>query len=303
MSLSAFIKKSRAVIGALARAAERDRDTDEAAQRLLYRAEASKELQFPKECLNFLHEMLRPVSVSASPVRKSSGRDEPGPRMLEALKLLVNLPPIPASVALEVALWADHLRGDFSSVDYTTEDLSTHFESISSLWIGVRTFFNRARAVRPESMLELGTAFGISAFYMMRAQEFCQKRPRLTTVEGFSPQKEMSAEFLSGVFGADVRILHGLKADVLPIIASGAETFDLFFHDGGHVGDAYIDDFMQLEPVFRPGAFVVYDDIRYDQTHTKSRRTCYEGWLEVSQHPRVRSARELSLNMGILELS
>jgi len=150
--------------------------------------------------------------------------------------------------------------------------------------------------------LELGTAFGISALYLMRAQALCHERPRLTTVEGFSPQKELSSEFLSRVFGANVRIVHGLKADVLPIIASGTETFDFFFHDAGHVGDAYVDDFIQLEPVFRPGAFVVYDDIRYHQTHTKSRRTCYEGWLAVSQHPRVRCARELSLNMGILEL-
>jgi predicted O-methyltransferase YrrM len=273
----------------------------DAARHVLGVAATTRDVQFPKELLEFLYDMLRPLTVSASPLPKASA--EPGPRTSHVIDILKRQPSVPMAVALEVALWADELHGDFSAREHGADDLATHFATSSSLGVKGRTMFNLVRACRSESILELGTAYGISGMFMLRAQERCKKTPRLTTVEGFSPQKEISAELLSRKFGSGVSLRHGLKSEVIPALAAGGETFDLLFHDGGHVGDAYVDDFLNLAPVLRDGAVVVYDDIRFDQSHTKSRRSCYEGWLEVASHPRVRSAVELDLNIGLIELA
>ena len=55
---------------------------------------------------------------------------------------------------------------------------------------------NAVRSCRLTSCLEIGTAYGVSAFFIIEAQKQCEMEPRLTTIEGYSPQKEISSKFL-----------------------------------------------------------------------------------------------------------
>jgi len=70
----------------------------------------------------------------------------------------------------------------------------------------------------------------------------------------------------------------------------------------GTQGDAYVRDFTELLAIMPSGAVFLLDDIAWNGRGPPSRRTCYEGWLEIVQHPRVAAAIEIENSMGIIFL-
>ena len=78
-----------------------------------------------------------------------------------------------------------------------------------------RLVFNLVRASKPNSCLEIGTAYGISAFLIARCQELCSVQPHVVTIENFSPQKEISKSFLQKHCPQGVKTLHADKHDAI----------------------------------------------------------------------------------------
>ena len=75
------------------------------------------------------------------------------------------------------------------------------------------------------------------------------------------------------------------------------------YHDAGHSKKHYIEDFHTVLPAMKPGAVILFDDIRWkDPRFMPTNPQCYEGWKEVVKHPRVRQAVEINNDMGLLLL-
>lgn len=154
-----------------------------------------------------------------------------------------------------------------------------------------------------KSILELGTAYGLSSIAMAKTRE----RPQIVTIEFAEPQATIGLENLRTVGATNVECVKGDKVEVLPRFASEGRKFDFVFHDGGHTGDFYVSDFALIAPMLEPESIYVIDDIAWDSrpdiralTESRSRRTCFEGWQELLTDPRVDGALVINNNVGIL---
>jgi predicted O-methyltransferase YrrM len=183
------------------------------------------------------------------------------------------------------------------------ETVAEHFAGASSTRRKLAVWEALVREQRPRSILELGTAYGLSAVTMAMAQE----RPRIVTIDFFEPQASIGPENIRTIVPEGVRCITKDKNLALPELAAAGERFDYVFHDGGHTGDYYVKDFHTIMPMVEPASTYIIDDIAWDKTPeirkytSESRRTCYEGWLEVVDDERVEGAMVWK-SVGILLL-
>ncbi|HWT11290.1 MAG TPA: class I SAM-dependent methyltransferase [Allosphingosinicella sp.] len=151
------------------------------------------------------------------------------------------------------------------------------------------------------SILEIGTAYGLSAVTMALAQG----SPNVVTIDFFEPQASVGPKNIASVTGG-VQCIKERKEEALPRLHREGRKFDLVFHDGGHTGDGYVQDFDTIHPMLTPQSIYIIDDIAWDEgerrgfTSDKSRRTCREGWEELLRDPRVEGAVVANRSVGIL---
>ena len=186
--------------------------------------------------------------------------------------------------------------------------VAAHFASASSKPSKLALLAQVVRLSNAQSILEIGTAYGLSAIAMAKAQT----RPNLLTIDLYEPQISISRRHLAARFpGGGVEQIVGDKAEVIPRLVQEGRKFDLVFHDGGHDGDAYVQDFAATLPALSPASLFLIDDIRWDdaperrlsRTAHKSVRTCYEGWCELTRHSSVQGAIEIQKSLGLLMFS
>lgn len=182
--------------------------------------------------------------------------------------------------------------------------VADHFQSCSSGDGKLSALQTLIRTQQAASILEIGTAYGISSIAMAGAQE----TPSITTVELSEVQARLGGDNIRRFFPEGIRCLKGNKNDVVPDLAASGARFDFVFHDGGHDGDAYVRDFETIAPMMMPGGLYLLDDIRWDNNETVrertvelSRRTCFEGWQALVTRPEVAGAVTMR-DLGILLL-
>jgi predicted O-methyltransferase YrrM len=174
-----------------------------------------------------------------------------------------------------------------------------HFSAASSRDENLAMLQALVRHRRAMSVLEIGAAYGVSGTAIVMAQE----RAGLVTIEGFEPQATFARQNLPST---GIEIVKAEKDEAIAGLASEDRRFDLVFHDGGHAGDYYVNDFNAIYPMLaRPATFIVdniyHDDgARREVTRPLSRRTCREGWEELVADPRVSGAVVYRNSVGIL---
>jgi predicted O-methyltransferase YrrM len=125
----------------------------------------------------------------------------------------------------------------------------------------------------------------------------------LTTLEAGELPFSMSSNCLKNRYGDFVSCEFGWTQERLPEIIKSLDRLDFLFHDAGHSREDYVKDFDTVLSILVPGAVVLIDDIRWeDPRFFQGNPRCYEGWIEVVNHPRVRRAVEINDTMGLLLL-
>jgi predicted O-methyltransferase YrrM len=271
-----------------------------AAQMALTEATKSATIENPRQALSFFFDCFKPLNFT--PVHKTSHvKLELLDRVFAMLQFRDAT--LPLSVALPIALYADNILNNFRFEPYHLGDIGHHFSVSSSLGEKARLVFNLVRALKPKACLEIGTAYGISAYLIARCQELCAVQAHVVTIERDSPQKEISKTFLQTHFPETIKTLHADKNVAIAQLVANSQQFDFVFHDNGHSGDIYVRDFAELLPLMPAGAVFVLDDINwYGHGQPQSQRTCYQGWLEIIRHHRVAAAIEVSGSMGAVVL-
>ena len=150
------------------------------------------------------------------------------------------------------------------------------------------------------SVLEIGTAYGVGGTAIAMAGA------KLTTVEGFEPQATLCAQNIASA-GVEAECLNLRKEEAIPRLLGEGRKFDMVFHDGGHLGDAYVDDFAAIQPMLNPQGVFVIDNVFHDDRPERrewskelSRRSCREGWEELLTNPLVEGAVVYRNSVGIL---
>lgn len=129
------------------------------------------------------------------------------------------------------------------------------------------------RESRAQTVLELGTCAGVSAFYMASADRV----ERLVTVEGSSALAKISEKTLDR-FGDKVEVINALFDDALDRVLPELPRISFLYIDGHHEKVATIHYFERIRPNLVSGAWVVFDDISWSQDMR-------DGWNEIVKKP------------------
>ncbi|MGZ8219131.1 O-methyltransferase [Methylomagnum sp.] len=270
-------------------------------------AKSEAAIRFPVAYVELLRTCLEIKTLSITTV-KSKGEDHNHDyvrHFAALLGALADLPPLELAVAEKLAQVADSLFGDTRPVESGSwaGDISAHFAMSSSFGHKGRILATIIRFMRCGYCLELGTAYGMSALFMLEALAVNGPDTRLITVEGSELAHQITSELLENRYPGRVSCEYGWTSQVLPRLAQTLNPLDFLFHDAGHSRNDYINDFQTLLPLLPPGAVVLFDDINwYDPRFASTDPQCHKGWLEVANHPRVLWAVEMDQEMGLVLL-
>ena len=262
------------------------------------------EVRYPVAYVEFLRgclELRRPRIDTVKRPRGGGDRDALR-RFSSLLGALASPPPLGLDVARRLARFADERLRDSTPMQSGSwaGDIGAHFEMTSSLGHRGRILATVVRFMGSARCLELGTAYGMSALFLLEAMAAHGANGRLTTVEGSDLQFQVASRLLGERYPGQVDCRLGWTSVVLPGLVREIEPVQLLFHDAGHSAKDYTNDFRAALPALAPGAVVLIDDIDwYDPRFSTEDPRCREGWLEVTRHPRVRWAAELDRALGI----
>ena len=272
----------------------------------LERAEAEGPLYFPVEYVQFLRECTERAWATWREVRNDVGEpDEASRRFTSFVDALGDLPAVEFGSASRLARAADGLRANVNPATGLRQhgDNQRRFARAASLGMKGRLLHTAIKTLQSTKVVELGTFWGMSGLFILEALQTGGPDAHLTTVELNPEYLRMGSALLHAHFNGRATCINGRTQDVVPDLARTLTGVDLMFHDAGHSGETYVRDFEAAQPFLAPGAVVLFDDIRwYDRSLLSSDPKCYDGWMEVTRHPRVRRAGEIDNYMGVVLL-
>jgi predicted O-methyltransferase YrrM len=155
-----------------------------------------------------------------------------------------------------------------------------------------RFFAWLAATRRPEVIVEIGTAFGISGMYWAAGLEQAGRGFLIT----FDPNetwhliaRQNIARISSSAIAVPRTVEEGLDATL------EGRSIDICFIDAIHTGDFVRSQISQVLPHMKPGALLLVDDI----TFSDDMKEC---WGALSLDQRFRASLTVDERVGLLEL-
>ena len=141
---------------------------------------------------------------------------------------------------------------------------------------------------KPETILELGTSFGISTLYMAVANAQSQ----LITIEGCPETSAIAKQNFQKLGFKNIHSETGNFDDVLNKILPGIEKLDLVFVDGNHQKDATLNYFQKCIAKCHSKSIFIFDDINYSVG-------MQQAWREIKSNSAVTVTVDLFV-MGVV---
>jgi predicted O-methyltransferase YrrM len=261
----------------------------------------------PSAYVELLRSCIEPMAVSVEHVRNEPTENDAAAKRFATLvdSLGSDIPPIPLATAQEIALVADRYRDLSGVVEYGewAGDAGLLFSISSSFGKKGRILSAIVRFSRSEHCLELGTAFGMSALFILSAIRANGHGGHLTTLDGFEPQFSLGSTMLKQRYEDLVSCHRGTTQEALPDLVKSLKRIDFFFHDAGHSREDYVRDFNAVVGFLSPDSVALIDDIRWQDPRFSAQPVeTYRGWREIVGHSRVRRAVEIDNSIGLLLL-
>lgn len=153
---------------------------------------------------------------------------------------------------------------------------------------GGRRLFKIIHTYKPEIMIELGTAAGLSTIYQAPAA----LAGELYTIEGAPDLARIAHQQFARLGLPNVQLIIGAFAEVLPGLLEELPRIDYAFLDGHHEGkarQAYVEALLSR---MHEGSVLVFSDIYWS-------RDMMQAWKQLKAHPRVRLSIDL-FEFGVL---
>lgn len=146
----------------------------------------------------------------------------------------------------------------------------------------LETLFRLTRYFKPKTILELGTATGISSLYLKKGHP----EAKLITMEGCAGLAHISQKAFTINHVDDIEILTGNFNNTLPELMTKDINLGMVFFDGNHQYKPTMEYFRLCLPKKNQDSVFIFDDIYWSQGMTKA-------WNEIKQHPDVRFTIDL----------
>ena len=273
----------------------------------LQQINAHQQLSFPSACIELLRDSIEKKFYNIQTVKKTLDSAPIDTIYLKRFSTLMDIlsksvAPIEFKAAKEIAIIGDSYRSisDIYQQSGWAGDVHNHFHISSSFGDKGRILNTIIRIMRCENCLELGTAYGMSALFILEALTSIGKTGHLTTIEGLDLQFSLASKMLNTRYEDRVSCHLGMTQEILPKLVKSIDKIDFMFHDAAHTKEHYIRDFTNVLPVLLPGSIIVFDDIRWNAGLFSAKNTlCYEGWMKIIANPRVVWAVEIDKTIGL----
>ncbi len=151
-----------------------------------------------------------------------------------------------------------------------------------------KLLYNLVAYYKPETVLELGTAAGISAIYMALGNPAA----KLVTVEGCRETALIAQENFNRVGVKNATLVNASFEEVLPLVFFDLRKIDMAFFDGNHTYDATLSYFERCLPYTHDNTVFVFDDIHWSQGME-------DAWKKIKQNAKVTVSVDL-YRMGLV---
>jgi predicted O-methyltransferase YrrM len=136
--------------------------------------------------------------------------------------------------------------------------------------------YRMVKYYKPETILELGTSFGITTAYLASANE----TSTIFTCEGSSAIASIAKQNFETLQLKNVQLTEGDFSGTLSPLLSDLNTVNFAFADGNHRKEPTLDYFQQLLNHSTATTILVFDDIHWSAEMEKA-------WDTIKQHPSV----------------
>ena len=129
---------------------------------------------------------------------------------------------------------------------------------------------------QPQTVLELGTSFGITTAYLASGNS----NARIITCEGANAVAKIALDGFQELGLQNIELAEGDFKQTLPSLLSKIKTIDLAFVDGNHRKQPTLEYFAQLVNLSTVSTILIFDDIHWSIEME-------EAWIAIKQEPRV----------------
>lgn len=136
--------------------------------------------------------------------------------------------------------------------------------------------FRIVQFYKPESIIEMGTSFGISSAYLSSGNPAA----KLYTLEGASAIASIAAQNFNKLSIKNIELLTGPFADTLPQLLGNIPAPGLVFIDGNHRRQPTLEYFSKLLNCSTPSTILIFDDIHWS-------KEMEEAWEQIKSHKAV----------------
>ncbi len=141
---------------------------------------------------------------------------------------------------------------------------------------------------KPKSILELGTALGISTAYLA----ISAPSAKVISLEGNVGLIKKATEISKQLYIQNIEFVQGDIDLTLSEFIRLGRKIDMAIIDANHTGQALLRYFDMIHPIMTRDGIMVIDDIRWS-------KSMYNGWREIIQSKEVTISLEFQ-NMGLL---
>jgi predicted O-methyltransferase YrrM len=143
-------------------------------------------------------------------------------------------------------------------------------------WKG-RILFSVIRRHGPDTVLELGTGYGISGLYQLAALKM-NTAGHFYTIDGSPDNLAIAEEMFHTLASTGWKTCLGPLHDILPGVLEQVASVNMVFIDADHSYDGMLRSFNAILPYLTSGGIMIFDDIRWS-------RGAYRAWRDITRHP------------------
>ncbi len=133
--------------------------------------------------------------------------------------------------------------------------------------------FRMVQYYQPETILELGTSFGITTAYLAAGS----KNTSVNTCEGAKNIAAIAQQTFNNLHLKNIELTEGDFTNTLPPVLTKLKNIDFAFVDGNHRKVPTLDYFIQLLNHSGPSAILIFDDIHWSTEMEAA-------WEAIKQH-------------------